>query len=94
MSSVASENQSLDDTLKDREAVYGRFEDNAEVADRIINALECSTQWGFITPTERIALIHIAAKMSRLVCGDCRDKDGWRDIAGYATRVLESLEKV
>lgn len=82
----------ISDTLKDREGVYGKFSDNAAIADMIICNLSEGSSWGAADSTNRIALMQIANKMSRLVCGDINDADGWRDIAGYATRVLEYLE--
>ena len=39
------------------------------------------------------ALDMIAVKLGRILAGDPNYVDNWRDIAGYATKVLEQLEE-
>lgn len=74
----------LDDTLKKRGGTYGSFTDNADVAQRIKDAIRLDPHWQKLPPTIKEGLDLIALKMSRIVTGDWTHTDNPHDIAGYA----------
>ena len=74
--------------LLERGERYGRFADNARVAQAIRREILQDSQPDVI----REALTQIAGKLSRIACGDPFYPDNWRDIAGYATLVVDWLQ--
>ena len=85
---------SLTQTLKERGGRYGRFEDQSKIAVGIRRALKMDSH-RFSTHPEYVqeALHMIANKLGRIVNGDPMYDDSWRDIAGYATLVVEILNE-
>jgi hypothetical protein len=54
--------------------------------------LRASGNWLELEPDQKQALDTILDKISRIINGDPDYTDNWRDIAGYATLVLNRLE--
>jgi len=82
---------SLEKTLNDRGLTYGSFEENSEVAQDLKAVL---SEWTVgHKPYMREALGMICSKLSRIACGDPMYIDSWRDISGFANRVVEILER-
>lgn len=90
----------IDDTLRERGTRYGDFRNHADISQEIQNAVAK----GFMLRGDGItlndvpayqleALTMIAHKIGRIVNGDLTYDDSWRDIAGYATLVVNELEK-
>lgn len=81
----------IEQTLDERGKRYGNFESQSMHASRLRNIL--------IQPHRNMpcymeeALIMISNKLGRILNGDPYYDDSWRDIAGYATLVVEILEK-
>jgi len=75
-------------TLQQRGSVYGKFIDNADCTQSIMEVLYIHGKRK-LDNHEREALHMIAHKMSRIVCGLKTKKDNWHDIAGYATLAEE-----
>lgn len=44
--------------------------------------------------SQQLALDMICQKLARIKCGDANFKDHWLDIAGYATLVVNELERL
>lgn len=86
--------QSIEATLKQRQATYGNFEDVAFVTENIMSVLGQVRVNGLqdLPNTHRMALYMIASKMARIVNGDFNHIDGWHDIGGYA-KLVEDLIK-
>jgi len=78
--------------LKEREKTHGEFVSNAEHYITITNALYLASH-SLLAPYHRLALDMIALKLSRILNGNPNEIDHWKDIAGYATLVVEKLEK-
>jgi DNA primase len=55
-------------------------------------AMRCPDGWDSLAPYQREALEMIAQKISRALHGNPHEVDHWRDIAGYATLVVNELE--
>ncbi len=84
----------INETLKDRGARYGAFEDHARVTQRLkrIVTEELRRQDKYVEPDQQEALDMIFHKIGRIVSGDADYADSWIDIAGYATLVAKRLE--
>ena len=83
---------SMQEMLSDRAKVHGDWAENADIAQRIKDALHSGSSWPRMAPYMREACDLIALKLSRLVSGDWTYDDHIRDIAGYAIRAAESLD--
>lgn len=82
----------IEETLAERQAQYGCFEDVAFVTESIMGVLSKVKGNGLqdLPHPHRMALYMIASKMARIVNGDFNSIDGWHDISGYA-RLVEKL---
>lgn len=88
----------IQDTLEERGARYGDFKNHADISQEIQTAIAK----GFMLRGDGLtisdipayqleALTMIAHKIGRIVNGDIYYDDSWRDIAGYATLVVNEL---
>lgn len=86
----------LDKLLGSRAAVYGKFADNARLAQALKRTMAEHAQdmARDFTDDQWEALEMIATKISRIVNGDPDSVDQWDDIAGYATLIAERLRGV
>lgn len=82
---------SIGGLISDRESVHGRFEDSAPMMQSTKDLWRRAPNWGRLRPHQREALDMIAHKVSRILFGNPNHDDHWRDIAGYATRVLDYI---
>jgi hypothetical protein len=76
--------------LAERGSRYGEFKDNARVSQNIKVAMQDS-RWHDLSSDKKEALEMIAHKMSRIINGDPEYIENFRDIAGYATLVMNSM---
>lgn len=82
----------VDKIVEERGSVYGPFENNAALSQRIKEAMQMSLNYNKLSPLHKEALDIIALKISRIVTGnDPNFLDHWDDIAGYATRVAKTI---
>lgn len=79
-------------TLIERGARYGDWSEHARIREEFF-FLMGQGSWAQMAPFQRQALLTIADKIARILNGDPNYDDNWRDIAGYATLVLERLPK-
>lgn len=77
------------ETRDTRETTHGSFVHRSRVCGNIRAAMlsEC----GALEPDQAQALIMIADKASRIVCGKANTHDHWLDIAGYAMLVADRV---
>ena len=84
------------ETLAQRGKRYGEFKGNADLScqlrDLIMNHRR-RTKRDDMPYVQREAINMICAKLSRIANGDPLYDDNWRDIAGFATLVVEYLNK-
>lgn len=90
----------IQETLDERGARYGDFKNHADISQEIQNAIGKGFMmrgdgmtFNDIPAYQLEALTMIAHKIGRIVNGDLSYDDSWRDIAGYATLVVNELEK-
>lgn len=77
--------------LNERGTTHGRFEDNAEVAQRLKEVLRSREGWANLTHVQRESLEMCCHKMARIVSGNSQFADHWVDLAGYASLVVREL---
>lgn len=80
-------------TLQDREEVYGSFEANAEITQRLISVIKSAPKYSTLSAVHREAYRMIFHKISRSACGDGYYADNVEDIIGYATLLKEHINK-
>lgn len=78
-------------TLAERGARYGSFADQARVEQNIKRAMQDSPNWASLPDDSKSALEMIATKVSRILKGDPEYDDSWRDLAGYATLIVNRI---
>lgn len=93
----------VSDTLAERGARYGSFEEHATIAQALQVVMHggaftpgrnpIETGWHKLAPDMRQALTVIADKIARILNGDSTYLDNWHDIQGYARLVEQRLEK-
>ncbi len=80
--------------LAERGSRYGEFKDNARVSQAIKAAMIDSPNWEYLESDFREALEMMAHKISRILNGDSSYIDSWIDISGFATLIVNELNKV
>jgi hypothetical protein len=83
----------IDETLKERGARYGSFDDHARITQEIKRAMKDSKNWDHLDDGMTEALEMIAHKIGRILNGDPMYIEYLRDIIGYAQLVVNILEK-
>lgn len=91
----------INDTLSERGARYGKFEDHAKLAMKLKEAMrhpgapafidDYREGWLRLSPDQMQALDTICDKIARILNGDPNYIDNWRDIQGYAKLVEDRL---
>lgn len=82
----------VDKLLVSRAKLRGDFSTVARAHVAIIEAIEdCATQE--LSHEERVALTMIAHKIARVITAQSYDEDSWKDIAGYATLVVNKFKE-
>lgn len=83
----------IDNILKERGNTHGDFKENSFLSQELKTFIRQSKGYDNLTPYMRESLDMILHKISRIVSGDCKFKDHWIDISGYATLVSNELDK-
>ncbi|AAT38395.1 gp36 [Burkholderia phage BcepC6B] len=81
----------INETLAERSARYGKFEDHAALAQNLQDVLRDTKGWDRLAPDQKQALTVIADKIARMLNGDPDYVDNWHDIIGYAKLVEDRL---
>jgi hypothetical protein len=81
----------VEDTLDQRHARYGKFQNNAEIAQNMKRLMRLSLGWDALEYDQAEALDMIASKIGRIIRGDPNYVDSWHDIAGFATLIVRRL---
>lgn len=85
----ATSPKAIEETIHQRETTYGKFADNARIAQGIKDNLKSGSSWEKLSPVQREGLEMIAHKMARAVNGDPGYTDSYHDIIGYG-QLIES----
>ena len=92
--SAMQKETSVDRTLAERGARYGKFEDHAKIAQGLQDQLRKWKGWDHLAPDQKQALTTICDKIARILNGDPDYIDNWHDIQGYAKLVEDRLQKL
>ena len=90
-----SNETSIDNTLDEREKLYGTFRSQAMMAQALKDTMRLSDSWRAMTPAKKEALDMIQHKVARILNSESASDyiDNWHDVAGYATLVERELIK-
>lgn len=88
-----SQGAQIIDLLTHRQTTHGHFGVQAIMAQRIKGIFQDAPNWDRLDPAQKESLHMIAAKISRILCGNPKCADHWDDIAGYATLAADGLER-
>ena len=81
----------ITDTLNERELRYGKFADNAQLAQSLRSMMRTANGWYNMPDTQREALDNIMGKIARQINGAKDYPDNFHDIAGYATLAEQEI---
>lgn len=91
---------SIEDTLNERGDRYGNFANHSALSQTLRNTImqhyfqvHGGAEATPLPPYMAEALTMICHKLARIANGDPHYDDSWRDIAGYATLVVEELNE-
>lgn len=82
---------STEQLITERGSRYGKFKDGAEIMQELKDVMRKVDGWHNLTPSQREALDMIQHKIGRILNGDPTYDDSWKDIAGYATLIVNEL---
>lgn len=77
--------------ITERGSRYGKFKDGAEIMQELKGVMREVDGWHNLTPSQREALDMIQHKIGRILNGDPTYDDSWKDVAGYATLIVNEL---
>lgn len=87
----APEADATEQLITERGSRYGKFKDGAEIMQGLKDVMREVDGWRNLTPSQREALDMIQHKIGRILNGDPNYDDSWKDIAGYATLIVNEL---
>lgn len=95
---VDDEEQDLNECISSTEALiaergarYGKFKDGAEIMQELKDVMRSVDGWSNLSPSQKEALDMIQHKIGRILNGDPNYDDNWKDVAGYATLIVNEL---
>lgn len=77
--------------ITERGTRYGKFKDGADIMQSLKDTMRDVDGWNNLTASQREALDMIQHKIGRILNGDPTYDDSWKDIAGYATLIVNEL---
>lgn len=87
----APEADTTERLITERGSRYGKFKDGAEIMQELKDVMREVDGWRNLMPSQREALDMIQHKIGRILNGDPTYDDSWKDIAGYATLIVNEL---
>lgn len=84
----------VDSTLEERGTRYGSYVDVSDLTFQLFESIRARMEGRQGFEPYHVEAIHmICNKLARAVCGDPMYIDSWRDISGYATLVVNTLNE-
>ncbi|UVX31647.1 hypothetical protein S13e_00061 [Klebsiella phage VLCpiS13e] len=80
-----------DALITERGSRYGKFKDGADIMQSLKDTMRDVDGWNNLTASQKEALDMIQHKIGRILNGDPTYDDSWKDIAGYATLIVNEL---
>lgn len=81
----------IESLVTERGNRYGKFADGAKIMRSLKAVMHNTDGWSRLTESQREALDMIQHKIGRILNGDPTYDDSWKDIAGYATLIVNEL---
>ena len=81
------------EVLNERAKTHGSYRENAALVQRLKSEVRQTDGWYKLDAYEQEAIDMIFHKMARIITGNPKFIDSWRDIAGYAQLVIDETEK-
>lgn len=88
---VAIEYPGMEELITERGTRYGKFKDGADIMQSLKDTMRDVDGWNNLTASQKEALDMIQHKIGRILNGDPTYDDSWKDIAGYATLIVNEL---
>lgn len=88
---VAIEYPGVEGLITQRGNRYGKFKDGADIMQSLKDTMRDVDGWNNLTASQKEALDMIQHKIGRILNGDPTYDDSWKDIAGYATLIVNEL---
>lgn len=95
---IADDEQDLNECISSTEALitergarYGKFKDGAEIMQELKDVMRSVDGWNNLSASQKEALDMIQHKIGRILNGDPNYDDNWKDVAGYATLIVNEL---
>ena len=77
--------------ITERGSRYGKFKYGADIMQSLKDTMRDVDGWNNLTASQKEALDMIQHKIGRILNGDPTYDDSWKDIAGYATLIVNEL---
>lgn len=88
----APELTQIEQTLADRQNIYGSFVKNSYISQSLKRAVRDGKNYDTLPDYQKEAIDMIFYKIARCITGDTSYADNWHDIAGYALLVENTLK--
>lgn len=77
-----------------RHDTHGHFDRTAATVVALYDAFERACAGKKLPPSQKHAVYMICVKLARIASGDNYEPDHWRDLVGYPSLVLNSLQHI
>ncbi len=85
--------ENIQTTLQERARTHGDYRYVSHMAQNLKTTLKASSFYNDLDFYMIEALEMIATKEARILAGNAREKEHWRDIAGYAMLVVNEIDR-
>lgn len=82
----------IQQTLNERASTHGFFRVNSRITQQLKEQVRNESGYDKLTYAQRESLDMIMHKIARILSGDPKFIDSWRDIAGYAQLIVDDLQ--
>lgn len=90
---MTTKSKPIAETLQQRGQQYGSFAVNASISQGLKDIARNSPAWWKLDSYQREAIEMNLHKLSRILTGDPKYVDSWRDIVGYHQLVVDELRQ-
>lgn len=88
---IAESTNPTEALITERSSRYGKLKGGAEIMQSLKDTMRDVDGWNNLTASQKEALDMIQHKIGRILNGDPTYDDSWKDIAGYATLIVNEL---
>jgi hypothetical protein len=81
----------IKEILEDRGHIYGDYQDVSRISQHLKTTMRSVENWESLDNQKKESFDMIANKIARILCGDPKYIDNYRDIIGYIQLIIDSL---